>query len=129
MCIHNIKFMHFSIIYSVLSHFLVLFMNLTVLFQLPFNFIYNTFNKKFFILIISLYFKKKKMQYFSLENHISWRVNWWLAYYTTQNNVLCLLSFSLSHSTQSDYTIRKKRKKKKKKRHILMFLTIFTYQI
>ena len=31
----------------VLLHFLILFMGLTILFQLTFTFIYNTFNKKF----------------------------------------------------------------------------------
>jgi len=39
----------FLLLFMVLLHFLVLFVSLTVLFQLPFSFIYNTFSKIFSI--------------------------------------------------------------------------------
>ena len=41
---------HFCYYLWISLYFLVLFMDFTVLFQLPFNFIYITFNKKFLIL-------------------------------------------------------------------------------
>ena len=39
----------FLLLFMVLLHFLVLFISPTILFQLPFNFIYNTFNKNFLV--------------------------------------------------------------------------------
>ena len=42
---------YFCYYLQVLLYFLILFMGINVLFQLLFNFIYNTFNKKFIILI------------------------------------------------------------------------------
>ena len=50
----KLKLFHFQLIFIIiigLIHFLVLFMNFTVLFQLIFAFIYSTFNNNFSILI------------------------------------------------------------------------------
>ena len=41
----------FLLLFMTPSHFLILFMGLTVLFHLIFTFIYNTFNKKILILV------------------------------------------------------------------------------
>ena len=74
-----------------------------------------------YIIYIFLYKKEKKKkevrQYFSLENHMSWLIG--LLHHTKQCAVFTYsLSLSLSHSTQSDYTIRNQEKGKKK--HILI---------
>ena len=45
-----VLFMHFLVLFMGPRHFLVLFMGPTILFQLIFTFIYNTFSNKFSIL-------------------------------------------------------------------------------